>query len=48
VQVTLGDESEQWAELLKGIEPGQKVVTHGAFDLKAAFTAKCRSAAHNH
>jgi cobalt-zinc-cadmium efflux system membrane fusion protein len=48
VHVTLGDESAQWAELVKGIEPGQEIVTDGAFDLKAAFTAQGRSAAHSH
>jgi cobalt-zinc-cadmium efflux system membrane fusion protein len=48
VQVTVGQESEQWAEIVSGIQPGQRVVTNGAFDLKAAFTAKSRSAAHSH
>jgi cobalt-zinc-cadmium efflux system membrane fusion protein len=48
VHITLGQESEQWAEIVDGIEAGQKVVTNGAFDLKAAFTAQGRSAAHSH
>jgi cobalt-zinc-cadmium efflux system membrane fusion protein len=48
VHVKLGRESEKWAEIVNGIDAGQKVVTSGAFDLKAAFTAQGRSAAHSH
>jgi cobalt-zinc-cadmium efflux system membrane fusion protein len=48
VHITLGRESEKWAEITDGIAAGQKVVTNGAFDLKAAFTAQGRSAAHSH
>ncbi len=48
VKVTLGEDSKKWVEVLTGVKPGTKVVTQGAFNLKAAFTAKGRSAAHSH
>lgn len=49
VEVQLGAESQEgWVEILSGIEPGDRVVVEGAFDLKSAATASGRSAAHSH
>ena len=46
--VTLGDEGNGWIEIRDGIEPGDRVVVRGAFDLMSALTASSRSAAHSH
>jgi cobalt-zinc-cadmium efflux system membrane fusion protein len=46
--VELGAESGGQVEVVSGLKPGAKVVTSGAFDLKAAMTAAGRSAAHHH
>lgn len=46
--VTTGDESGGQVEIRAGLEPGDRVVTAGAFDLKSALTAAGRSAAHSH
>ena len=48
VPVTLGQEAESQVEVLKGLEPGDRLVVRGAFDLKSALTASGRSAAHSH
>jgi len=49
VEVRLGDESQSgMVELLSGLQPGDRAVTEGAFDLKAALTAQSRSASHSH
>ena len=47
-RVTTGAESVKHVEVVSGLDAGTQVVTEGAFDLKAAFTAKGRSAAHSH
>lgn len=46
--VELGDESGGRVEVVSGLSPTAKIVTHGAFDIKAALTAGGRSAAHSH
>lgn len=46
VPVTLGEESDGLVEIESGVEPGEQVVTAGAFSLKAALTARSRSAGH--
>lgn len=48
VTVRLGAENEGFVEILSGLQPGDKAVTAGAFDLKSALTAKTRSASHGH
>lgn len=48
VPVALGKEAGGRVEVLKGLEPGERLVVRGAFDLKAALTAGGRSAAHHH
>jgi cobalt-zinc-cadmium efflux system membrane fusion protein len=48
VIVRLGEENEGLVEILSGLQPGDKAVTAGAFDLKSALTAKTRSASHGH
>ncbi|RMH32553.1 MAG: efflux RND transporter periplasmic adaptor subunit [Nitrospirae bacterium] len=37
VPVTLGRESQDWVEVLAGVQNGDRVVTHGVFDLKNAM-----------
>ena len=46
VTVRLGAENEGMVEITSGLQPGDKVVTGGAFDLKSALTSKSRSADH--
>lgn len=46
--VELGTESGGLVEVVSGLSPNAKVVTEGAFDVKAALTAGGRSAAHSH
>ena len=48
VQITLGEESDGWVEIVSELKPGMPVVTAGAFHLKAALTASERNAAHGH
>lgn len=48
VAVQPGEESGGRVEIRSGLKPGDRVVTAGAFDLKSAFTASGRSAAHGH
>jgi len=48
VPVTLGQEAESRVEVLQGLQPGNRLVVRGAFDLKSALTASGRSAAHSH
>ena len=48
IRVRPGTESDSAVEILDGIEPGDRVVASGAFDLKSALTASSRSAAHSH
>lgn len=49
VTVQTGEESQGgMTEILAGLVPGDRAVTEGAFDLKAALTAAGRSAAHSH
>ena len=49
VPVRTGEESQGgMTEILAGLRPGDRAVTEGAFDLKAALTASGRSAAHSH
>ena len=48
VTVMLGEENEGFVEIVSGLQPGDKAVTAGAFDLKSALTAGTRSAAHGH
>ncbi len=45
--VQLGSESGGLVEVLHGLKPGAKLVTQGAFDLKATLTARGRSAGHH-
>ncbi|MFB6374668.1 MAG: efflux RND transporter periplasmic adaptor subunit [Bradymonadaceae bacterium] len=47
-QVEVGAESGGLVEITSGLSAGDEIVTAGAFDLKAALTAKGRSAAHSH
>ncbi|MFQ5666198.1 MAG: efflux RND transporter periplasmic adaptor subunit [Candidatus Binatia bacterium] len=42
--VILGEEAGGLVEIASGVQPGQQVVTEGAFALKSAFTASSRSA----
>lgn len=46
--VTLGDEGNGLIEIREGLQPGDRVVVRGAFDLMSALTASSRSAAHSH
>ncbi len=46
VGVTLGAENEGLVEITSGLQPGDKAVTGGAFDLKSALTSSSRSADH--
>lgn len=46
--VTLGDEGNGLIEVRDGLQPGDRVVVRGAFDLMSALTASSRSAAHSH
>jgi cobalt-zinc-cadmium efflux system membrane fusion protein len=49
VRVQTGQESQSgFIEILDGLRPGERAVTQGAFDLKAALTSSTRSAAHSH
>lgn len=48
VTVRLGDESEGCVEILSGVQPGDRVVSSGAFHLKSTLSARTRSAAHVH
>ncbi|WP_111748545.1 efflux RND transporter periplasmic adaptor subunit [Salinisphaera orenii] len=46
VAVTTGDEGNGEVEIRQGIQPGDSVVTAGAFDLMSALTSGARSASH--
>ncbi len=46
--VALGSEAGGRVEVLRGLQPGDRLVVGGAFDLKSALTASGRSAAHHH
>lgn len=46
--VIVGAESDDAVEIVRGLSPGDALITAGAFDLKAALTAGGRSAAHSH
>lgn len=46
--VTVGEEGGGWAEIRQGLEPGDRIVVRGAFDLMSAMTSGTRSAAHTH
>lgn len=48
VPVVAGGENNGWMEIASNLEPGSRVVTDGAFHLKATLTARTRSAAHGH
>lgn len=49
VPVRLGRESQEgWVEILSGLDPGDRAVVAGAFDLMSAATAATRSASHGH
>lgn len=48
VPVVTGSENNGWIEIASNLEPGSRVVTDGAFHLKAILTARTRSAAHGH
>jgi len=49
VAVRLGEESQDgWVEIVSGLEPGDRAVVAGAFDLMSAATAAGRSASHGH
>ncbi|NNC24177.1 efflux RND transporter periplasmic adaptor subunit [Salinisphaera sp. USBA-960] len=48
VTVKTGAESGGQIEVRQGLQPGERVVIKGAFDLKSAYTASGRSAAHSH
>jgi len=49
VEVELGAESQEgWVEILSGIQPGDRAVVEGAFDLMSAATAAGRGATHSH
>ncbi len=37
IDVSTGQASEEWVEVTEGLQPGQLVVTHGAFLLKSEF-----------
>ena len=48
VEVTTGAENSEVIEIVSGLDPGQRVVAQGAFDLTSALTASTRSASHSH
>lgn len=48
VPVTTGAEANGQVEIRKGLTPGDRLVTEGAFDLLSALTSGSRSAAHSH
>jgi cobalt-zinc-cadmium efflux system membrane fusion protein len=48
VPVMLGDENDNYVEIASGLQPGDRAVIAGAFDLKSALTAQTRSASHGH
>ena len=48
VTVRTGTEGDGQVEIRSGLQPGDPLVTVGAFDLKSALTASGRSAAHSH
>src|SRR5699024_7396597 len=47
-RVRLGTENEGMVEITSGLQPGDRAVVAGAFDLKSALTAQSRSASHSH
>lgn len=47
-RVRLGTENEGLVEITSGLQPGDRAVVAGAFDLKSALTAQSRSASHSH
>ncbi|MES1945296.1 cation efflux family protein [Salinisphaera sp. PC39] len=46
--VRTGAEADGRVEILAGVEPGERLVVSGAFDLMSALTASGRNAAHGH
>lgn len=46
--VKTGDENDGMIEIISGLNPGERFVAKGAFDLKSVLTAKSRSASHGH
>lgn len=46
VSVMLGKENEGYVEIISGLQPRDRAVVAGAFDLKSALTSKARSADH--
>ena len=48
VAVVLGEERDGLVEIRSGLQPGDRAVVAGAFDLKSALTAASRSADHGH
>ncbi|MCW9706685.1 efflux RND transporter periplasmic adaptor subunit [Fodinibius salsisoli] len=47
-KVMLSTENEGMVEIASGLQPGDRAVIAGAFDLKSALTAQSRSASHSH
>ncbi len=43
VDVSLGDSSDHWIEVVQGLSPGQRVVTRGAFSLEVGIAIKGES-----
>lgn len=48
VETGAEDESSGFVEVLAGLAPGERVVAHGAFELKSAYTAASLDAAQDH
>lgn len=48
VDVQTGEENDGLVEVASGLQPGDRAVLAGAFDLKSALTAGSRSASHGH
>ena len=48
VEVRTGEEAGGQIEIRSGLQPGDAVVVHGAFDLSSALSAGSRSAEHSH
>jgi len=46
IPITLGSENNGWVEILSELKPGLRIVTKGAFYLKATLTAQTRSDEH--
>lgn len=48
VEVRTGAENAGRVEIVSGLEPGDRAVVAGAFELKSVLTSRTRSAAHSH